>query len=258
MEKPLKGKVTLVTGATGGIGTKICEKFAELGSFVYLCDVQGTTDLANLINKEYKEPRSKPAPCDISRKQDVKGMYRQISDERGGVDILINNAAVYGPLETHHFPQISYEDFVNTVNIDLSGAVHCTLMALPYMKEKKWGKIIFSAAPLSSSGIPCPYLAGKAGFVGLTKYLSRKYSDFGIHTFALVLRHVGTPMIRRVIKSRGRDIEEGLKKMNENALTGRMITPEGVAEIYAYFSLSTSPQLSGITLLSDGGITYLK
>jgi len=258
MKEPLKGKVTLVTGAGGGIGTKICEKFAELGSFVYLCDVQGTTDLANLINKKYKEPRSKPAPCDISSKEDVKAMYRQISDERGGVDILINNAAVYGPLEVHHFPQISYEDFVKTVNIDLSGAVYCTLMALPYMKEKKWGKIIFSAAPLSSSGIPCPYLTGKAGFVGLTKYLSRKYSDFGIHTFALALRHVGTPMIKRVIKSRGRVVEEGLKKMNENALTGRMITPEEVAEIYAYFSLSTSPKLSGITLLSDGGITYLK
>lgn len=152
MKEPLKGKVTLVTGAGGGIGTKICEKFAELGSFVYLCDVQGTTDLANLINKKYKEPRSKPAPCDISSKEDVKAMYRQISDERDGVDILINNAAVYGPLEVHHFPQISYEDFVKTVNIDLSGAVYCTLMALPYMKEKKWGKIIFSAAPLSSTG----------------------------------------------------------------------------------------------------------
>lgn len=258
MDEPLKGKVTLVTGAAGGIGEKICERFAELGSFVYLCDVQEATNLANRINKKYKKPRSKPAPCDISSKEEVKDMYRRISDKQGGVDILINNAAVYGPLETHHFPQISYEDFLKTIAIDLSGAVYCTLMALPYMKENKWGKIIFSAAPLSSSGIPCPYLAGKAGFIGLTKFLSKKYSDYGIRTFALVLRHVGTPMIKRVIKSRGREVEEGLKKMNEKSLTGKMITPEKIAEIYSYFSLSILPQLSGVTLLSDGGITYLQ
>lgn len=258
MNEPLKGKVTLVTGAAGGIGAKICERFAELGSFVYLCDIQETADLADIINAKYSEPRSKPAPCDISKKEDVKAMYRKISDERGGIDILINNAAVYGPLEAHNFPQISYENFLGTIKIDLSGAVYCTLMAIPYMQKKKWGKILFSAAPLSSSGIPCPYLAGKAAFVGLTKYISKKYGEHGIRTFALVLRHVGTPMIKRVIKSRGGVVEEGLTKMNKNSLTGRMITPEEIAEIYAFFSVSTSSTLSGITILSDGGITYLK
>lgn len=258
MEESLKGKVTLVTGAAGGIGAKVCERFAELGAFVYLCDVQETTHLANLINERFKEPRSKPVQCDISSKEDIKSMYRQISDENSGVDILINNAAVYGPLVAHHFPQISYEDFLKTIKIDLSGAVYCTLMALPHMKENKWGRIIFTAAPLSSSGIPCPYLAGKAGFIGLTKYLSKKYNEYGIRTFALALRHVGTPMIERVIKSRGKDVKTGIKEMNKKSLTGRMITPEEIAEIYAYFSLATSPQINGITLLSDGGITYLQ
>lgn len=258
MNEPLKGKITLVTGATGGIGKKISEKFAELGAFVYLCDIQETTALAKNINAKYPQPRSAPAPCDISSKQDVKGMYGRISNEKGGVDILINNAAVYGPLDTHNFPQISYKDFLKTIKIDLSGAVYCTLMALPYMKKNGWGKIIFSAAPLSSSGIPSPYLAGKAGFIGLTKYLSKKYGDYGICTFALALRHVGTPMIKRVIKSRGREVEEGIQKMSSKSLIGRMITPEEIAEIYSYFSLSSLPQLNGVTLLSDGGITYLQ
>lgn len=258
MDEPLKGKVTLVTGAGGGIGEKICQKFAELGSFVYLCDVQETSSLADIIDERFKSPRSQPVQCDISNKQDVKKMYDRISREREGVDILINNAAVYGPLENHDFPQISYDDFLRTIGIDLSGAVYCTLFAIPHMKKNKWGKIIFSAAPLSSSGIPCPYLAGKAGFIGLAKYLSRKYGVDGIGTFALVLRHVGTPMIKRVIQSRGHKAEDGLLKMNAKSLTGKMITPEKIAEIYSYFSLSTIPQLNGVTLLSDGGITYLQ
>lgn len=258
MDKSLTGKVTLVTGAGGGIGRKICEKFAELGSFVYLCDVQETSSLADSIDERCKSPRSQPVQCDISNKQDVKEMYDRISKERGGVDILINNAAVYGPLEDHHFPQISYDDFLKTIGIDLSGAVYCTLLAIPHMKKNNWGKIIFSAAPLSSSGIPCPYLAGKAGFIGLTKYLSRKYDACGIRTFALALRHVGTPMIERVIQSRGRKVEEGLEKMNAKSLTGKMITPEEIADIFIYFAASTLPSLNGVTLLSDGGITYLQ
>ncbi|MBN2514857.1 MAG: SDR family oxidoreductase [Deltaproteobacteria bacterium] len=258
MAEPLKGKTTLVTGAAGGIGMKICERFAALGSFVYLCDIKESADLAQAINEKYMDMRAEPVACDIADKEDVRSMYRRIENQRGGIDILINNAAVYGPLETHHFPQISYEDFLATIKIDLSGAVYCTLMALPYMKEQRWGKILFSAAPLSSSGIPCPYLAGKAGFIGLTKYVARHYGEYGISTFALVLRHVGTPMIRRVIMSRGHDVEEGLAKMNAKSLTGRMITPEEIADTYAHFSVNTTAGINGITLLSDGGITYLQ
>ena len=106
---------------------------------------------------------------------------------------------------------------------------------------------------------PLPYLAGKTGFIGLAKYISKKYAEYGIRTLALALRHVDTPMIRRVAKGREHsDAEEAIQKMNKNALTGRMITPEEIAEIYAYFSLATSPQINGITVLSDGGITYLR
>ncbi len=254
----LEGKVSLVTGGAGGIGASICEKLAALGSFVYVCDIKGATQVADRINAGYQMPRAAPAECDISDKREVKATYDRISEQKGGVDILINNAAVYGPLKSHHFPDISYEDFVKTIQVDLSGAMYCTLLALPYMKRKGWGRIIFTAAPMSSSGIPSPYLAGKAGFIGLTKYLSMKYSQGGILTFALALRHVDTPMIRRVIESRGGDVKEGIKAMHKKSLTGRMITPEEVADIYAYF-VSTAPSgVSGAVILADGGITYLR
>jgi len=258
MEEPLKGKVTLVTGAAGGIGRKICETFARMGSFVYLCDIHKAADLADGINDVYDELRTQPVACDIAKKEDVLTMFGHIETERDGVDILINNAAVYGPLEAHHFPDISYDDFLKTIKIDLSGALYCTLMAVPYMKKQKWGKIVFSAAPLSSSGIPSPYLAGKSGFIGMTKHLAQRYGNDGISSFALVLRHVGTPMIERVIQSRGHGVDEGLKKMHDSSLTGRMISPEEIADIYAYFCTATSSRINGITLLSDGGITYLK
>ncbi|MCD6401990.1 MAG: SDR family oxidoreductase [Anaerolineales bacterium] len=254
----LQGRVSLVTGAAGGIGVKICEKFASLGSFVYLCDIKDTTEIVNSINSKYQKPRAATAKCDISNKEDVKAMYRHISEKSGGVDILINNAAVYGPKEKRHFPEISVDDFIKTIQIDLSGAVYCTLLAIPHMRQKGWGRIIFSAAPMSSSGIPSPYLAGKAGFIGLTKYISKNYTQDGILSFALALRHVDTPLIRKVIASRGHSVEDGIDAMNKKSLTGKMISPEEIAEIYAHFSLTSLPDLSGTVVLADGGITYLR
>lgn len=250
----LKRKVVLITGATGGIGTAISKKFAELGSIVYLCDIKGTSELANKINKQYNEQRAIPAKFDISRKDKVEEMYQKIINENKGVDILVNNAAVHG---SGNFLQISYDNFLRTIKIDLSGTMYCSLKALPYMKKNKWGRIIFTGAPLSSSGIPCPYLAGKSSFIGLTKYIYKKYKEYDIRTFTLVLRHCDTPMIRKVMEARGKDVKEGIKELNKKSKTGKMITPNEVAEIYAYFSLAKSSKINGITLLSDGGITYL-
>ncbi len=250
----LEGKVVLVTGATGGIGTAICNRFAELGAFIYICDIKGAVELAKKINEQYEKQRSIAAQYDISNKDEIEKMYQKIEDKKNGVDILINNAAVHG---SGDFPHISFEDFLKTIKIDLCGAMYCTLKALPHMKKKRWGRILFTGAPLSSSGIPCPYLAGKSGFIGLTKYISKKYEDYNIRTFALVLRHCDTPMIRMVMKARGKDVEKGIIEMNKKSKTGKMITPNEVAEIYAYFCLAKSSKINGLTLLSDGGITYL-
>ena len=149
-----------------------------------------------------------------------------------------------------------YGDFLKTIEVDLSGAIYCTLLALPYMIQNGWGRIIFTAAPLSSSGIPAPYLAGKAGFIGLTKFIAKKFKE--VSTFGLALRHADTPLIRKVLRSRGKDVESGLKELNKKSLIGRMIAPEEVAEIYSYFLTSLGESLRGTVILADGGITYLR
>lgn len=255
---PLADKVTLVTGAGGGIGREICSRFAELGSRVYMCDITDTSELARNINSATGSDLAIPLICDISSHEEIDRAHRMIEDRDKGIDILINNAAVQGPKGPKHFPEISPEGFRKTLDIDLSGAVYWLFKAIPHMKEQKWGRIMFSAAPLSSSGIPSPYLAGKAGFIGLAKHIAGEYEEFNIRTFALVLRHVDTPMIRRVIESRNMDVEEGIRKMNEKSLTGRMITAGEIAGLYSLFATAPDDCVKDLTLLSDGGITFLR
>jgi NAD(P)-dependent dehydrogenase (short-subunit alcohol dehydrogenase family) len=254
----IEGRVSLVTGGAGGIGASICQKLAALGSFVYVCDIDGASEVTDRINAGHEEPRAASASCDISDRAAVEDLYARVAQDHGGVDILVNNAAVYGPLEGHNFPELTYEDFTKTIQVDLSGAMYCTLLALPHMKEQRWGRIVFTAAPMSSSGIPAPYLAGKAGFIGLTKYISKKFGEHGITTMALALRHVDTPMIRRVMESRGHDPDVAVKSLHEKALTGRMITPGEIADIFAHAILTAPPTMNGTVVLADGGITYLR
>ena len=255
---PLNNKVTLVTGAAGGIGRAICYEFARLGSTVCMCDISDTTELANEIEINCKSTRPVPILCDISSLEQVKEMICKINKDLDGVDILINNAAVNTADGITSFPEMTEKGFRKTIDIDLSAAVWMTLLVLPYMKDRNNGRILFTAAPRSSSGIPAPYLAGKSGFMSMAKYLHSEYKKYGIRTLALSLRHTETPMIRRVIASKGIDVEEGLKKMNAKSLTGRMITPDEIAKFYAWFAIAGNSEVSSVSLLFDGGITYLR
>jgi NAD(P)-dependent dehydrogenase (short-subunit alcohol dehydrogenase family) len=254
----LKGKIALITGACGGIGREISRKFAAEGAEVYLCDIKDCSDFAEKINEESSAERARSLICDISSAEEVKDMFGQISSQNSQIDILINNAAVKGPAGPHNFPEMSFEGFKKTIDIDLSGAVYCIQNVLPKMLEQEWGRIIFTAAPLSSSGIPAPYLAGKLGFIALADKIREKYSHKNIHSFALILRHTDTPMIRRVLKSRGKDVEAGIKKLNEKSLTGKMIKPAEIAELYSYFAAAEHESIEDLALLADGGITYLR
>jgi NAD(P)-dependent dehydrogenase (short-subunit alcohol dehydrogenase family) len=258
MKPTIEGKVALVTGGAGGIGERVCDRLAAAGALVQVCDVQGAAGVAERINARHGRPLATAAPCDIAARDKVEALYADIAARHGGVDILINNAAVYGPLQRHGLQEITEEDFLRTLHVDLSGAVYCTLLALDHMKRAGWGRIVFTAAPLSSSAIPAPYLAGKAGFIGLARHIDQRYRAHGIAAFALAVRHVDTPMIRRVIQSRGKDVEQGLAAMNAKSLTGRMITPAEIAELYHDWVARAPLEAGGTVLLADGGITFLR
>lgn len=91
------GKISLVTGGAGGIGRSICEKLATLGSFVYVCDIRGASEVADHINAGYQVAGASGVPCDISDRETVEATYARIARERDGVDILQQRSRVWAP-----------------------------------------------------------------------------------------------------------------------------------------------------------------
>lgn len=138
----LTGKVALVTGGTGGIGSVICETLAANGATVYITgrNIEKGTEVLNHITEA--GGKAYFVQCDISVEEDVKKLFAQVEAENGGVDFLINNAGGNIALERRGSIQDYHDDaWDETIDMCMDGTYYLTHYALPYMKQHG-GRII--------------------------------------------------------------------------------------------------------------------
>src|SRR5262245_30626230 len=177
------GRVAIVTGAAHGLGRAIALAFAELGAQVIGCDI---------LEDELRETarlgaatgaRLVARPLDITDREAVLAMAREVLAAHGRIDVLVNDAGgVLGqtgrPLE-----EVSEADWRAIVAVNLDGAFHCSQAVAPAMKAARYGRIvnISSGAGLgvSLTGIQA-YAAAKAGQIGLTRQLAHELGPWGI------------------------------------------------------------------------------
>ena len=135
----LEGKVALVTGSTSGIGLAIAKALAAEG--------------AKLMINGFGDPREIERECDglgaihdgadMSKPAEIERMMKRCADELGPVDILVNNAGIQHVSPVENFPADKWDAIIA---INLSAAFHTTHLAVPCMKQKKWGRIVNTAS----------------------------------------------------------------------------------------------------------------
>mmetsp|Transcript_23493 Transcript_23493/g.53148 ORF Transcript_23493/g.53148 Transcript_23493/m.53148 type:complete len:180 (-) Transcript_23493:2022-2561(-) len=169
----LRGKVSLVTGSTSGIGLGIARVLAQAGSSIVVHgsragDLPEVTALLKELGEEYK------VDCwyeqsNLARAEEIERMILSITEKTGsGVDILVNNAGIQHVAPVTSFP---VERWNAIIDINLNAVFHTTRLTLPYMLEKDWGRIINigSTHSLVASPLKAAYVAAKHGVVGFTK-----------------------------------------------------------------------------------------
>lgn len=181
MKFDFMGKTALITGAGAGIGRATAIKFAQNGAKVAIVDVNA--EKLELVKKEILTYTKDVVAlkCDISNETEVYDTVKVIEDTFGGVDILINNAAVWRCWDS--FVSTSTDEWRKFIDINILGTVYCTKAVLPKMLEKGYGKIVnvSSVAGVYGNANMAHYSATKGAVISLTKALAKEVIDKGIY-----------------------------------------------------------------------------
>ncbi len=175
----LIGQVALVTGAGSGIGRETASMLARAGAFVVVNDVSAelASQTVEIIKSQNGEAEASVFPVD-----DYDAVVKNVSDivqKHGRIDILVNNAAVYGMKQ---LVEMTPADWEREIAIDFKGVVHCVKAVLPYMIEKKYGRIISMASDggrVGEFGMSV-YSGIKAGVIGFSKAVAKEVGKYNI------------------------------------------------------------------------------
>jgi len=259
--KSLTGKTALVTGSTSGIGLAYAKALAGEGANVV---INGFGD-AGAIEKERKDlealsgARALYSGHDLTKPEEIEAMMRDAAQAFGGVDILINNAGTQHVAPVEDFP---VEKWDLIIALNLSSAFHTTRLAVPYMKERKWGRIIqtASAHSLVASPFKSAYVTAKHGLAGFTKTIALELATSGVTANCISPGYVWTPLVENQIpdtmKARNMTREQ---VMNDVLLAGQptkqFVTAEQVAAMALFLCSDAAVNITGANMSVDGGWT---
>ncbi len=246
----LKGKVTMITGSTRGLGKELAIGFAKEGSDMV---IHGRNiEKAKAVAKEIEElgVRASAVSGDVSLSRDVEQMVEEAVRSFGRVDILINNAGV-NPfiLEAE---KIGEEGWDQVLDVNLKGVFLCSQAVGKRMMKQGGGKIInmASAAGILGEQGFLPYCVSKAGVIMLTRVLAYEWSRYHILVNAIapgiVAGGMNTPILKKEPLVSGLASQIPLK---------RLANPEEIVQIALFLASEDSSYINGATLLADGGMT---
>lgn len=243
-------KTVLITGAAKGIGKATARQLASEGYNVvinYLTSQKEALALKEELEENYGI-KCLAIKADVSNETEVDLMVKQIEEELGGVDILVNNAAIDLP---NLFDLKTAEEFRKVLDVNVVGAYNCAVRVSKHMKENGFGRIVNIA---STNGINTyypmcfDYDASKAALISLTHNLALQYAPV-INVNAIAPGFIGTES-----ELDGYD-EEFLKEETEKILVQRYGEPEEVAYLVSFLVSDKASYINNTVIRIDGGQT---
>jgi NAD(P)-dependent dehydrogenase (short-subunit alcohol dehydrogenase family) len=240
----LKNQVAIVTGAGRNIGEDICKLFVQEGAKVAVVDLDPGrgSRVANEINAAHPG-KALAVVCDVSSADSVEKMVQRVTQEFGGVDILVNNAAW-----TDHKTifDITEEEWDRTMNVCLRSVWYCARSAARAMiDQKKRGKIINIASTSGHWGRKeaTAYTTAKAGVLNLTRSMAVQLASEGIRVNSISPNRIGSPVGQEAVPE---------NRLVRN-LAGRRGVPMDIAKAVVFLASDESDFIYAVDLPVDGG-----
>jgi NAD(P)-dependent dehydrogenase (short-subunit alcohol dehydrogenase family) len=250
-DQQFAGRTVLVTGAAKGIGRATVEQFARAGARVALVD-RDERSLAVACDELGLKDQVLAVPADVA---DAGAVERAVADclsAFGGLDILVNNAAVHF---ARAIDEYTIEEIDWILSVNLKGALHAVRSALPALRQSR-GVIVSvsSMTGLVGQANGAVYVASKGALISLTKALALELAADGIRVNCVCPAGVDTPLMRGWAATMP-DPEEVLRGQAAMHLTNRMATPAEIAAVILFLASPAASFITGIALPVEGGAT---
>jgi 3-hydroxybutyrate dehydrogenase len=259
MARTLDGKCALITGSVRGLGLAAAHRLAEAGCHIVFNGIDDARDV-DPIRIEVEQAhavRTLYCTADLRRPVEIETMMSAAGDVMGGIDILINNAVVRHTSPVEAFGTAEWDD---GIAVNVSAAFHTIRLAVPGMKQRRWGRIINVSSIYGLRGAPnrINYVTSKTALIGMTRAVALETVGHGITCNAVCPGTTESPVhdetIRAAMASEGLARAEAERRfLNGKQPTGRFIAAEKVAALMLFLCGPEGSDITGAVLPIDGG-----
>ncbi len=243
-------KVVVVTGAAGGLGRAFAEGFAAANAKVVVADLDlaGVEQTAELLRASGAEAIA--IRVDVTDKKSTELLARAAMEAYGGIDVLVNNAAIYAALKRAKFTEIDPIEWDKVMSVNVKGTWLCSAAAMPHLRDG--GRIINIASATVFSGSPLwmHYVASKAAVIGMTRVMAREAGARGITVNAIAPGFTLTDASLALMEdAETYGVDRGAIK--------RSSQPEDIVGTALFLASAEASFITDQTLVVDGGKQFI-
>jgi 3-oxoacyl-[acyl-carrier protein] reductase len=242
----LQDKVAIITGGANGIGKATVTKFLSDGAKVAIWDINEEKGKSTLEELNAGD-RVRFYAVNTTDMKGVEAAAKQVAEDFGRIDILINNAGI---TRDSSLKKMTQEQWQQVIDVNLSGVFYCTHAVYPYMAAQQYGRIVTASSVVGLYGNfgQTNYAATKAGVIAMTKVWAREFGRKNITANAVAPGFIHTEMMDTIPEN----VLDGLRAKTPLQRLGKV---EEVANLYAFLASDESPFITGAVFSIDGGVT---
>ncbi len=247
MELPgIRGKVAVVTGAGGGIGEAYAKGLAAAGASVVVAEI--AKDAGARVAREIAAGGGSAlaVEVDVASPESTRAMAERAAGELGGIDFLVNNAAIFGGMKLAPYIDVDWDYYTRFMNVNVNGALLCARACVPHMRKRGGGAIVnqSSTAAWMATGF---YSLAKLSLNGLTQGLARELGPQKIRVNAIAPGPTDTGALHSVVP------DAFIKPMVAQLPLARMGTPADHVPTLLFLLSDAAAWLTGQVVNVDGG-----
>jgi 3-oxoacyl-[acyl-carrier protein] reductase len=246
------GRTVVVTGSGQGIGRRLAKRFSELSANVVVADIVGANGERVAAEIVAAGGQAFGAEVDVAAEASVAGLVERTLEEYGGIDVLVNNAAIFSSLRLRPFEQISRSEWDLVLRVNVTGVFVCAQAVAPVMRSQGRGRIINISSLAARVGAPgyLHYVTSKEAVIGLTRGLARELGDSGVTVNAILPPGTLTEVPRESFSATSAEAALGRQSIK------RPSTPDDLADVAIWLASSGGSFVTGQSIIADGGAYF--